>query len=1050
MTIQEYIDKIHKRYITGISREHSYRGDLQTLLESLAPDVMVTNEPARVACGAPDYIITRKNIPVGYIEAKDIGADLSNKSYKEQFDRYKQSLNNLIITDYLNFQLFIDGVFVTSISIGEIQGSKIVARPENFAGFTDLIKNFCIFTGQTIKSASKLSKMMAAKARLLADIIEKALDPDTSDGEIYEPQNLNLHNQYESFKQILIHDITVKSFADIYAQTIAYGMFAARLHDTSLENFTRQEAAELIPKSNPFLRKLFQYVAGYDLDDRIKWIVDALADIFRATNVEELLKDFGKSTHQHDPMIHFYETFLTEYDPALRKSRGVWYTPEPVVNFIVRAVDDILKTEFGLSQGLADISKIKIKVQTPGTGKSVEKEVHRVQILDPAAGTGTFLAEVIKQIYQKFEGQQGIWSQYVDEHLLPRLNGFEILMASYAMAHLKLDMLLTETGYKPNKDQRLRIYLTNSLEEHHADTGTLFANWLSTEANEANHVKRDTPVMVVLGNPPYSVSSSNRGEWIQNLIADYKKDLNERKLNLDDDYIKFIRFGEYFINKTGEGILAYISNNSFIEGITHRQMRKHLVETFDKIYILDLHGNAKKKEITPNGGKDENVFDIMQGVSINIFIKNNSKKKQELGKVYHNDIHGFRTNKYSNLLTNNIHSINYKKIDFCPPYFFFTPQEKRDANYDKGISLNELFFDFNSGVKTDRDPLFIGFEENDIENRFKILLSGNLDKKFIDDFRVIDSGSYKITSKIKNAKYSNKFISKIQYRIFDWRYIYYDKAIVSRPAQKAMKHLLPKGNVGLIFKRQAKDETCGYTNFFISNTLIIDGLFAIDPLGREVIAPLYLYDQESGFLNSDCRTPNLKPEIIKQISEKLQLNFINEKEDRDNTFAPIDILDYIYSILHSPMYRLKYKEFLKIDFPRVPYPKNADTFWKLVNLGGELRQIHLLESPIVNKFITNYPVNGSNEVSKLKYEDEKVWINLYQYFDYVPQVAWEFYIGGYQPAQKWLKDRKGRILSYDDIQHYQKIIVALVETDRLMKEIDKIEIPGSDKNDGKR
>lgn len=699
MIVQEYIDKIHKRYITGISREHSYRGDLQTLLETLAPDVMVTNEPARVACGAPDYIITRKNIPVGYIEAKDIGSDLNNKTYKEQFDRYRQSLNNLIITDYLDFQLFIDGVFVTSISIGEIQGNKIIARPENFAGFTVLIKNFCIFTGQTIKSASKLSKMMAAKARLLADVIEKALDPDTSDGEIYEPQNLNLHNQYKSFKQILIHDITVKSFADIYAQTIAYGMFAARLHDTSLENFTRQEAAELIPKSNPFLRKLFQYVAGYDLDDRIKWIVDALADIFRATNVEELLKDFGKSTHQHDPMIHFYETFLTEYDPALRKSRGVWYTPEPVVNFIVRAVDDILKTEFGLSNGLADTSKIKIKVQTPGTGKSIEKEVHRVQILDPAAGTGTFLAEVIKQIYQKFEGQQGIWSQYVDEHLLPRLNGFEILMASYAMAHLKLDMLLTETGYISNKEQRFKIYLTNSLEEHHPDTGTLFANWLSTEANEANHVKRDTPVMCVIGNPPYSAESSNKGEWIMKLMEDYKKEpggiekLKERNPKaINDDYVKFLRYGQHFIEKNGSGVLAFINPHGFLDNPTFRGMRWNLLKTYDKIYTLDLHGNSKKKETALDGSADVNVFDIMQGVSINIFVKTGKKIKSELSKVFHFDLYGKREYKYDFLSANSLKAIPYKEIFLEAPMFFMMQKDlNTNANYAFGFTLTEIF-----------------------------------------------------------------------------------------------------------------------------------------------------------------------------------------------------------------------------------------------------------------------------------------------------------------------------------------------------------------------
>jgi predicted helicase len=333
-----------------------------------------------------------------------------------------------------------------------------------------------------------------------------------------------------------------------------------------------------------------------------------------------------------DPIIHFYETFLSEYDPKLRKARGVWYTPAPVVNFIVRAVDDILKTEFDLPQGLADTSKTKVKVNLQGQGKIVEQEVHKVQILDPATGTGTFLAEVVKHIHKKFEGQQGIWSNYVETHLLPRLNGFELLMASYAMAHLQLDLLLTETGYtstgSARANNRLRIYLTNSLEESHPDTGTLFANWLSTEANEANHIKRDAPVMCVIGNPPYAVSSTNKNEWIDNLISDYKKDLNEKSYNsLSDDYVKFIRYGQYFIDKNGSGVLAYISNNSFIDGLVFRQMRKHLLESFDNIYIIDLHGNAKKKEVCPDGTIDQNVFDIMQGVSINIFAKTGRKRK---------------------------------------------------------------------------------------------------------------------------------------------------------------------------------------------------------------------------------------------------------------------------------------------------------------------------------------------------------------------------------------------------------------------------------------
>lgn len=610
MTIDQYIDSLDKRYQLGYATEHTFRGDLQQLLETLVPTISATNEPKRQSCGAPDYILTKRDIPVGFIEAKDIGdKDLDGTKKtgnKEQFDRYKASLNNLIFTDYLHFHLYREGEFITKIPIAEITDKGIKPLPDNFDSFENLIKDFGSHIGQTIKSPKKLAEMMAGKARLLSDIIGKAL---TSDEENQEDSTLK--DQMLAFKQILIHDITPQGFADVYAQTIAYGMFAARLHDPTLENFSRQEAAELIPKSNPFLRKLFGYIAGPDIDDRIKWVVDSLTEIFMACNVEEILKNYGKSTKMEDPIIHFYETFLSEYDPKLRKSRGVWYTPQPVVNFIVRAVDDILKTEFDLPQGLADTSKTTIKVnsQTPdkrsATGyKQVDKEVHKVQILDPATGTGTFLAEVVKHIHKKFEGQQGIWSNYVETHLLPRLNGFELLMASYAMAHLKLDLLLTETGFKPTSNQRFKVYLTNSLEEHNKDTGTLFANWLSTEANEANHIKRDTPVMCVIGNPPYSGESANKGEWIMSLMEDYKKEpggkekLKERNPKwINDDYVKFLRYGQHYIEKNGSGVLAFINPHGFLDNPTFRGMRWHLLKTYDKIYTIDLHGNSKKKKL---------------------------------------------------------------------------------------------------------------------------------------------------------------------------------------------------------------------------------------------------------------------------------------------------------------------------------------------------------------------------------------------------------------------------------------------------------------------
>ncbi|HOG35750.1 MAG TPA: DNA methyltransferase [Paludibacteraceae bacterium] len=1050
MNLDQYIDTINQKFKAGNATEHTFRGVLEQLIESIVPTIRATNEPKRQSCGAPDYILTKKDIPVGFIEAKDIGdrdlEGLKKTGNKEQFDRYKASLSNLIFTDYLTFILYREGEFVSTITIGEITDKGIKPLTDNFASFENFIKDFCSHHGQTIKSSKKLAEMMAGKARLLSEVIEKALNSDEENSE-----DSTLKDQMNAFKEILIHDITPKGFADVYAQTIAYGMFAARLNDPSLTTFSRQEAAELIPKSNPFLRKLFGYIAGIDVDDRIKWIVDDLVNIFLACNVEEMLKNYGKATKMEDPIIHFYEDFLSEYDPKLRKARGVWYTPAPVVNFIVRAVDDILKTEFDLPQGLADTSKTKIQVGVQSTDKrysdnikKIEQEVHRVQILDPATGTATFLAEIIKLIHKKFEGQQGVWSNYVENHLIPRLNGFELLMASYAMAHLKLDLLLKETGFKPTKDQRFRVYLTNSLEEHHADTGTLFANWLSSEANEANRIKRDTPVMCVIGNPPYALSSTNKNEWILNLIADYKKDLNERKINLDDDYIKFIRYGQHFVDKNGTGVLAYISNNSFIDGITHRQMRKSLLESFDKIYILDLHGNSKKLEVCPDGSIDENVFDIMQGVSINIFVKTGKKKKTDLGKVFYSDLYGRRELKYKLLNELSISLINWKLLDYSAPYRFFVPKDfDLDSSYNSGFRVDELLILNSNGIETKCDSLAIHFDKHTLKtvvDDFKNENIQTLKAKYRDKE---DSSGWNF-ERAKSSILGDVFTQqKIHYRPFDIRETIITKnsgGFIGRSRFEVMKHFL-QPNIGLIIPRQT---TQNYRHNFITNKIIEGNITASAKLfGSGCVFPLYLYPETNAQQTIDQtteRTPNLNLEIVNQIAEKLGLEFTNEKEAKENTFAPIDLLDYIYAVLHSPTYREKYKEFLKIDFPRVPYPKDKHTFWQLVKLGGEIRQLHLLESPTVEQYITQYPIDGTNEVVKPKYENGKVYINETQYFDHVPEVAWNFFIGGYQPAQKWLKDRKERTLEFDDILHYQKIIVALSETDRLMKEIDKIEI----------
>ena len=1007
MDLKEYIKDLNQQFKTGIAREHSYRPALKDYLQSLLPKMVVTNEPAHFECGAPDYIISREkdHLPVFFVEAKDINdGDLDGKNkngHKEQFDRYKQALDHIIFTDYLDFHLYEQGNFVDSIRIAEVKGDKIVAIDGAEDKFVSMIQHLGATAIQKITSASKLAKLMAGKARLLAKIIDIALNDET---ESYD--NQNLQGQYKAFRDVLIQELSKSDFADIYAQTIAYGMFAARLHDDTPEDFSREEAARLIPKTNPFLRQIFNNLAGNDLDERIAWVVDDLVTVFKATDLKKLMDSYSRDKRHHDPMIHFYEDFLSEYNPKLRKSKGVWYTPQPVVEFIVRAVDEILQKEFGLADGLADYSMVERDVpieqsidrRTADGMKHRKQKFHRVQILDPATGTGTFLAEVVNQIYDRYRDNQGIWQQYVEQHLLPRLNGFEILMASYAVAHIKLDMLLAETGYQHTSDKRLHVYLTNSLEESNNEQRTFFAQCLSQEANAANTIKRDYPVMVMIGNPPYSVSSQNNGKWITNLVADYKKNLNERNIQpLSDDYIKFIRLAQYYIEQNKEGVLAFISNNSFIDGIIHRQMRKELLRAFDKIYILDLHGNSRKKETASNGSKDENVFDIMQGVSINIFVKTSHDDKKD-AELFHFDILGTREEKYSFLNEHSLQSVSWQQLTPQAPQYFFVPKDfALQEEYEKGFAIGTLMSFNSSGVKTHHD---------------KELVSTN--------------------------PYNSDNNSPYTYRPFDNQWIDYDLNKVVRHRYKYMQHLL-KNNISLIVgpQGQAVGEM-PWNVVFISKYLVDTNIFY---RGGGIVFPLYIYKENMG---EEERMVNFDKKLYDEIAKGL--NYlpcydddirIDPTSEYNGVLYPQDLLDYIYAVLHSPSYRERYKEFLKIDFPRIPYPKDWEKFRDLAELGEELRLLHLMED-LPSKLSVTFPKPGSAQVDCYRWEQNKVYINDEQYFDGVPESAWNFYIGGYQPAQKWLKDRKGRTLSFDDIKHYRQIIYVLQQTERIMQEIDEI------------
>jgi len=559
----------------------------------------------------------------------------------------------------------------------------------------------------------------------------------------------------------------------------------------------------------------------------------------------------------------------------------------------------------------------------------------------------------------------------------------------------------------------LGIYLTNSLEGISVQPELLafdFAASIAEEAKEASKIKNEKPIMVVVGNPPYSISSSNKGEWILGLIKDYKKDLNERKINLDDDYIKFIRFAEHFIEKNKSGVVAMITNNSFIDGVTHRQMRKHLLETFDNIYILDLHGNSKKKEKAPDGGKDGNIFNIMQGVSINIFVRNEDKKNA-LGNVYHAELYGKRESKFTFLNDSNLETIKWSNLKYSEPYYFFVPKDfSENAGYDKGFKVSDSFVVYSAGIKTKVDNVAIDFDQEVLSKRVEDIITNKYSlQQVISKFELSPKTTWEYSKVLEIPSFKNENIISYDYRPFDSRFTYYEKNFLSRSRSEVMDNFFNKDNVGL--------ETSRNGDYVFISKNISDEHFVSD---NSFKFPLYIYTEDG------IKTPNLKKEIISEI-EKIV-----------GKISPEDVFDYIYAVLHSPNYREKYKEFLKIDFPRVPYPKDKKSFEKLVAFGTELRSLHLFESPKLNKPITTYNIAGENMVEKITFKDGKVFINKDQYFGNVSETAWNFYIGGYQPASKWLKDRKGRTLTNSDIEYYQKIIVALAETERIMNKIDTI------------
>ncbi len=1062
MTIEQYISDINKLYQTGLAKEHSYRSALQQLIEGMLPNIIVVNDGARIECGAPDFQIIEKSnrLPVSYVETKLIGdSDLDGKKHnKEQFNRYKRSLGTIVFTDYLKFHLYKDGELSDIIVLAEIKDESIELVNENIERFEHLIHSLGTAEPSPVRSASLLAERMAAKARLLEHVIyqsieyafkqRKRFEEEDEEDENFE-QYEDLVDLYEAFKSVLIDSLNTKVFADLYAQTVTYGLFAARLQDNGeYKEFSRLSAGVFIPKTYPLLKQIFQSLASSYVDDSFAWIIDDLVALFRVTDVKKLLESYYNSMRRNDPMIRFYEDFLHAYDPKKKDICGVYYTPEQVVDFMVNSVDEILKHDFELSMGLADHSRIKHEIidtkrsdpNTPdGLGRKT-KEYHRVQILDPATGTGTFLTEIVKTIHANFKNQPALWQKYVEDELFPRLNGFEFMMAPYSIAHIKLDLLLSETGFRHTGNKRLNIYLADSLKApNDSPINTNFAYKLSREIKKADRIKRNKPIMVMIGNPPYNGESVNKGEWIMDKLELYKKEpgfshnIEDTKW-VNDDYVKFIRLAQNYIERGGTGIVAYINPHGYLDNPTFRGMRYELLKAFDEIRIINLHGNAKKKEQCPDGGKDENVFNIQQGVCINIFIKTGKKSADELGKVYYGDVWGKKREKLDFLKNSTITDLQFVELTPKSPRYYFVPMDySREDEFFSGMNLAEIFDVGGVGMCSKRDN--IAYQDSkhaikDILFDFNEMSEEDLKHKYNIQKESIDQKVTLAQAHVKAFGVKDQYIQPATYRPFDRRYTYFTKksrGFIARPVYEVMHNFVDTPNIGLIVGQQG--QVVGdipWNLAFVTDSIVDLNVFY---RGGGYVYPLYVTEKIGDKL--DVRV-NIKPDILQKVKDYI-----------DGEVDPKEFISYIYAILYSNNYRKKFKPYLNYNFPHIPYPDKS-TYAELVKLGQKLMKLHLMTHLDDCTQDVMFCGEGDGIIDFYHYEciDScsnigKVWINKQQCFANVPREAYDFYIGGYQPLQKWFKDRKGRNLDFKDILHYQRMVYSIIQTIELMKQIDK-------------
>lgn len=900
-----------------------------------------------------------------------------------------------------------------------------------------------------------------------------------------------------AFRAALIHDLSDDDFADMYAQTITYGLFSAAVSRPA--GIHGDNIVDMVPVTNPFLRdmlKTFLHLSGrkgrIDFDELGIQEVTSLLNSPN-THLDAVLRDFDNRNPQEDPVVHFYENFLDVYDGERRKRRGVYYTPKPVVSYIVGSVHELLQTEFQLAHGLADTAtwgdmlkqrpdlKFPPLTDEPGEKKNISASEFFVQILDPATGTATFLVEVIGLIHRHLEAKwksgglkalpelpatsfprqptdfSDYWNQYVASALLPRLHGYELMMAPYAIAHMKIGLKLWETGYRFGADERARIFLTNALEPWVKQLPLIGFDALAYEAAAVNEIKRHKRFTVVIGNPPYAGISSNMTQYAQRIVDAYKivdgAALNERKLWLQDDYVKFIRKAQTTIDTTRVGVFGYITNHGYLDNPTFRGMRQSLLGTFSRLRVLDLHGNSNKKEQSPDGSVDKPVFDIKQGVAICLATRGGGD-----AAVAHADLWGSRESKYAWLAKHKASNTAFAPLTPDSPLYFFEPQNTDfREEYNAGWKINEVMSVHCAGFITARDHFVVALDKetlldrigdfanlkfSDAEIRMRYF-EGCGSAKYLDG----DTRGWKVPAARRRVAGDKKWRDRVRtclYRPFDSRPIYWADWMIDWPRPEVMRHMFANRALALSTSRSVEIGTFEHV------------LCTRLPLGHHTVSlkevnymfPLYLLPDDDAKHSLSLRSerePNFAPAFLRAISARLN---VSQKGDHDlpASLTPEDIFHYAYAVFHSPGYRSRYAEFLKIDFPRLPLTGNLELFRALARLGGELVSLHLLESPKLAQPITEFIGSRHPEVEKVTWSKNTVWIDKAQATGCkgVREEVWNFHIGGYQVCQKWLKDRKGRTLTKADQTHYGKIVIALAETIRLMKEIDQV----IDKNGG--